>query len=164
VLEALQNTAFSQWLLVSEWAYPILLTLHSLGLAMLVGVLIIIDLRILGLARSIPLLPIKRLMSIVWLAFAVNAVSGTMLFAADAVKFAHSPTFQLKLTSIVIGVVLAALMSKSVLDPNAAFEQAEAAGPAAITWKSPVVAKALAALSIVIWIAAIGLGRYMAYE
>ena len=65
MLEALQNTAFSQWLLVSEWGYPILLTLHSLGLAMLVGTIVIIDLRVLGLARSIPLLPIKRLMTIV---------------------------------------------------------------------------------------------------
>ena len=55
MLEALQNSAFSQWLLVSEYGYPIFLTLHSLGLAMLVGVLICIDLRILGIARSIPL-------------------------------------------------------------------------------------------------------------
>ena len=133
-------------------------------IAMLVGVLIIIDLRVLGLARSIPLLPTRRLMTIVWIAFAVNAISGTMLFAADAVKFAHSPTFQLKLSSIVIGVVLAALMSKSVLDPSSTFERAEAGGVASSKLQSPVVAKSLAALSIVVWIAAIGLGRYMAYE
>ena len=164
MLEALQNTAFSQWLLVSEWGYPILLTLHSLGLAMLVGTIVIIDLRVLGLARSIPLLPIKRLMTIVWTAFAVNATSGTLLFAADAVKFAHSPTFQLKLSSIVIGTVLAALMSKSVLDHSSSFEAAEAGGTARTRLQSPAVAKSLAALSIVIWIAAIGLGRYMAYE
>jgi hypothetical protein len=164
LLEALQNSDFSQWLLVSEWAYPILLTLHSLGLAMLVGTIVIIDLRVLGLARSIPLLPIKRLMTIVWAAFAVNATSGTLLFAADAVKFAHSPTFQLKLSSIVIGTILAALMSKSVLDPSSSFEAAEAGATARTRLQSPAVAKSLAALSILIWIAAIGLGRYMAYE
>src|SRR5687768_13153040 len=99
VLEALQNSAFSQWLLVSEYGYPIFLTLHSLGLAMLVGVLMCIDLRVLGIARSIPLPPIKRLMTIVWIAFGVNAASGTALFAADAVKFINSPTFLLKLSS-----------------------------------------------------------------
>jgi hypothetical protein len=164
VLEALQNTAFSQWLLVSEYGYPILLTLHSLGLAMLVGVLIVIDLRVLGFVRSIPLLPMKRLMMIVWIAFAVNATSGTMLFAADAVKFASSPTFLLKLSSIAVGVVLAALLSKSTLATNSTYEREVAPGAARITLQSPIVAKSLAALSIVIWIAAIGLGRYMAYE
>jgi hypothetical protein len=154
MLEALQNTAFSQWLLVSEWGYPIFLTLHSLGLAMLVGVLIIIDLRVLGFVRTIPLPPVKRLMTIVWIAFAVNATSGTALFAADAVKFFNSPTFLLKISSIVIGVTLAALISSKVLDP-------ENTGG---TLASPPVAKTLAAISIVVWIAAIGFGRYMAYE
>jgi len=80
------------------------------------------------------------------------------------VKFAHSPTFQLKLSSIVIGTVLAAMMSKSVLDHTSTFEAAEAGAAAPTKLQSPPVAKALAALSIFIWIAAIGLGRYMAYE
>lgn len=161
MLEALQNSAFSQWLLVSEWGYPIFLTLHSLGLAMLVGVLICIDLRVLGIARSIPLPPIKRLMMIVWIAFAVNAASGTALFAADAVKFINSPAFLLKLSSIVIGVVLAALMSSSVLSSQSAFENG---GLQRFDLDSPPVAKTLAVVSIVVWIAAIGFGRYMAYE
>src|SRR5688572_18179525 len=121
---------------------------------MLVGVLICIDLRILGVARSIPLPPIKRLMTIVWIAFGVNAASGTALFAADAVKFINSPTFLLKLSSITIGVILAALMSRSVLSTN----------QAGTTLQSPAVAKSLAVVSIVVWIAAIGFGRYMAYE
>ena len=162
MLEALQNSAFSQWLLVSEYGYPIFLTLHSLGLAMLVGVLICIDLRILGVARSIPLPPIKRLMLIVWIAFAVNAASGTALFAADAVKFINSPTFLLKLSSITIGVVLAALMSSSVLGAQSAFESGGGSGRFGLD--SPPVAKALAVVSILVWIAAIGFGRYMAYE
>lgn len=161
MLEALQNSAFSQWLLVSEYGYPIFLTLHSLGLAMLVGVLICIDLRILGVARSIPLPPIKRLMIIVWIAFAVNAASGTALFVADAVKFINSPAFLLKLSSIVIGVVLAALMSSSVLGAQSAFESGGSKG---LALDSPALAKALAVVSIIVWIAAIGFGRYMAYE
>ena len=57
-----------------------------------------------------------------------------------------------------------ALMSKSVLDHSSSFEAAEAGGTARTRLQSPAVAKSLAALSIVIWIAAIGLGRYMAYE
>jgi len=156
VFEALQNSEFSQWLLVSEWAYPILLTLHSLGLALLVGVLIVIDLRVLGIGRSIPMLPMKRLMTLVWIGFAANASSGITLFVADAVKFVHSPAFLLKLSSIVIGVTIAALIGSSVLNAADAFDRGDR--------PMPVAAKAMATISILVWIGAIGFGRYMAYE
>ena len=156
MLEALQNSAFSQWVLVSEWGYPIFLTLHSLGLAMLVGVLIVIDLRVLGIPRSLPLWPMKRLMWLVWGAFAVNAASGTALFVADAVKFLESPAFLMKLSSIAIGVTLAALLSSRVLNVADAVDRGERA--------IPVVAKIMATCSILVWVAAIGFGRYMAYE
>jgi hypothetical protein len=156
VLEALQNSDFSNWLLVSTWGYAIILTLHSLGLAMVVGLLVVIDLRVLGIARSIPLLPLKKLMLLVWLAFAVNAATGTALFVADATKFFYSRTFQLKLLSIVIGLTLAALLSSSVLNIAAQFDRGDKDIPAG--------AKLTAAASLLLWVAAIGLGRYMAYE
>jgi hypothetical protein len=156
VFEALQNSAFSQWLLVSEWAYPILLTLHSLGLAMLVGVLVVIDLRVLGVARSIPLPPMKRLMMLVWIAFVVNASSGTALFVADAVKFIQSPAFLFKVTSIVIGMTIATLIGSSVLNATDAFDRSDRS--------MPVAARVMASISMLVWISAIGFGRYMAYE
>ena len=156
MFEALQNSAFSQWVLVSEWGYPIFLTLHSLGLAMLVGVLVVIDLRVLGIPRALPLWPLRRLMLIVWCAFALNAASGTALFVADAVKFLNSPAFLLKLSSIAIGVTLAAVLSSRTLDVADAVDRGERF--------VPLAAKVMATCSILVWVAAIGFGRYMAYE
>jgi hypothetical protein len=155
VLEALQNSAFAQWVLVSEWGYPILLTLHSLGLAMLVGVLVVMDLRVLGIPRSLPVWPMNKLMWLVWGAFAVNAASGTALFVADAVKFLQSPAFLLKLASVAIGVTLAAILSSRVFNAADDVDRERV---------MPVAAKVMAMCSILVWVVAIGFGRYMAYE
>jgi diacylglycerol kinase len=155
-LETLQNTDFAQWVQVSQWFYPILLTAHSVGLALLVGVLIIIDLRIVGLVRAIPLMPLNRLMWLVWGAFAVNLGSGVAIFTSDAVKFYHSTMFRLKLSSIVLGVIIAALLASKILGVADRFDRQE--------MEMPRYAKTLAALSILLWLAAISTGRYMAYE
>ena len=155
-LEMLQNTKFSEWVLVSVWGYPILLTLHSIGLALLVGLLIVIDLRTLGVPKMIPFMPLRRLMTIVWAAFAVNLGSGLALFVADGVKFISSTAFLFKLASVVMGITIAVLIRKSVLDDAVRLD--EAGGEA------PLKAKVLASISILMWISAIGFGRYMAYE
>ncbi|MEP7311230.1 MAG: DUF6644 family protein [Pseudomonadota bacterium] len=156
VLEALQNSRFSQWVLVSEWGYPVLLTLHSIGLALLVGLLIVIDLRALGIPRGIPIKPLNRLMTLVWAAFVVNLLSGLALFVADGIKFFNSTAFRFKLSSIVVGIVLAVLIKRAVLNQA---ERLDVSGELI-----PLRAKAFAAVSILMWLSAIGFGRYMAYE
>jgi hypothetical protein len=156
LLETLQNSEFSQWLLVSVWGYPILLTLHSIGLALLVGLLIIIDLRVLGVPRMLPFLPFNRLMGLIWGAFAVNLGSGVALFVADGVKFFNSTAFRFKFASIVLGIVLAVIIKNTVLNQAPRLDAAQGS--------APVTAKALAMVSMLMWISAIGFGRYMAYE
>lgn len=157
LLESLQNSALAQWVQISVLGYPVLLTLHSLGLALLVGLLIIIDLRVLGMPRMLSLAPLNKVMRVVWLAFAVNLVSGAALFLADAVKFYESRIFRFKLLSIVIGVLIGARINASVLTQ---VEQGYASTVVAI----PANARVLAGLSILMWLFAIALGRYMAYE
>ncbi|WP_116809677.1 DUF6644 family protein [Steroidobacter cummioxidans] len=156
LLETLQNSEFSQWVLVSVWGYPILLTLHSIGLALLVGLLIIVDLRVLGVPRLLPFLPFNRLMALIWGAFAVNLSSGVALFVADGVKFFNSTAFRFKFASIVIGIVLAVVIKNTVLRQAPQLDAQQGA--------APVTARALAVISILMWISAIGFGRYMAYE
>jgi hypothetical protein len=155
-LQMIQQTAFADGLRLSTWVYPITLTLHSVGLAMVVGVLVVIDLRILGVTRTMPLLPLKRLMLVVWLAFAINATTGVMLLTTDAMKFYYSTAFRFKMSAIAIGVVLALLMNSSVLKMAGKYDRAEAV--------IPVSARLLAVVSILMWLTAIGFGRYMAYE
>jgi hypothetical protein len=155
LLNWIQDSALADWVRVSEWGYPIILTLHSLGLAFVVGMLLVIDLRIMGFVRALPLRAMRRLVVLVWWAFAVNLTTGCILFTADAVKFFDSPTFRFKILSIVLGMTVAIYFDRAVLK-----ESGMRSSDAAV----PLPLKALAVFSVVIWIAAISLGRYVAYE
>ena len=71
LLHALQNSAFSAWVVGSDtiWAYPMILTMHTVGLGIVVGAAVIIDLRLLGVGPGIPLEEVNRVFPIFWLGF-----------------------------------------------------------------------------------------------
>ena len=153
LLASLEATGFASWLRESGsiWGYPTVLTLHTLGLGVLVGASTVIDLRLLGAAPRIPLEPLRRLFPIMWAGFWVNAISGVALFAADATTKGTTTVFLSKLVIIVAAVVVLLSIKKTVYGHGRAAEN--------IT----VTVRALAAASLVLWLAAIATGRYMAY-
>jgi hypothetical protein len=153
LLDSIENTSLADWMRVSEYGYPIILTLHSLGLATVVGVMVLIDLRILGFPKSLPLQSLSRLMRLLWIGLGVNFLTGICLFTADANKFYNSPTFRLKILSLVVGLVLTLVLKGSVF--RGAPGQTEPVRP---------LPKVLAVASILAWLATIGFGRYVAYE
>jgi hypothetical protein len=153
LLVALQNSAFASW--AQQSAYPVIITFHSIGLATLVGLLMVIDLRVLGFAKTLPLPALRRLMTVVWIGFWINAVSGAMLFAIDAKKDFYSGLFRTKLSAIAAGLILGALIKRKVLSSPEAV-----AAPAGDTSGR---AKLLATLSLLCWIGAIVSGRLLAY-
>ncbi len=152
-LAALEGSAFSTWLRESStvWAYPAVLTLHTVGLAVLVGASWALDLRLLGFAKGIPLAALTKAFPIMWIGFWVNAVSGVMLFAADATTKGTTTIFMWKLALIVFAVINIFLIKRTVYGRGV---EAATAGTAA---------KLLAVTSMVLWIAAIATGRFMAY-
>ena len=155
LLAWLEASALATWIRESGslWAYPIIITLHTLGLSMLVGGNAVIDLRILGVASALPLAPLEKLFRVMWVGFVINAVSGAGLFIADATIKAVQVVFWIKLTCIALGVINILLLRKHVFgDPRQL-----ASGIA-----SPR-GKRLAAVSLVIWAGAITAGRLMAY-
>src|SRR5207249_12159381 len=66
----------------SPFAFYFVLLFHTFGLALLVGANAVVDLRLLGIEREIPLTPLKRLFGIMWAGFAINAASGVLLLIA----------------------------------------------------------------------------------
>ncbi len=145
----LENLDLSQWVLGSIWGYPIFLTFHSLGLGLLVGLLLIIDLRVLGFAKPLPLSELRKLMPYVWFGFVLNAISGVVLFMADATKDFYSNSFRWKMLSILIGLVVAVTLNGTVLRED--------------TKDTPPMAKILAIASLLSWVGAIVSGRLIAY-
>src|SRR4029077_19228504 len=106
-LQTIENLGFSQWVKQSGslWAFPGILLMHTYGMAVLVGVIAGIDLRILGLMPAVPLAPLRKLLPLVWAAFWVNAITGTMLLAADATSKMRNLDFGVKMAFILLAVI-----------------------------------------------------------
>jgi len=157
LLLQLQNSPFAFWL--SQGAFPPIITVHSMGMAILVGLQGIINLRVLGIGRGgLPIPAMRRFMKVVWLGFWMNLVSGVLLFSIYPDKYVHNTLFRFKLSFIVAGLVIGALLNTSLLSVG---DEYAVEGPKA---SSPARAKALAVLSLACWISAIVAGRYLAYS
>ena len=158
MLKDLAYSEFSQWMIVSPWAYPTFLTLHGLGMAFVVGLTVMIAIRILGFPEQLPLSAYARTIPLGIAAFVVNAISGTALFVADAVILWQNPSFQFKLVSIVVGLVVLWLMARGPLRKAA---KVEATGE---SYRASSGDKAIAVMAILIWVAAVIVsGRLIAY-
>ena len=153
LLRALQESAFANW--VQESAYPYVITLHSVGLALLVGLLVVIDIRVMGFGRGLPIPALRKLMTVVWIGFWTNFASGIMLFSIDAKKDFYSPLFRIKLSSIAVGLIIGTLIKRRVLDRDIEY--------AAVDASAPPFAKVLAVFSLLCWTIAIVAGRLLAY-
>ena len=151
LLSSLQSSALSTWVRESPsiWAYPTILTLHTLGLGVLVGANWMVDLRVLGFARAVPLSALSRAFRVMWAGFSVNAVSGVLLFVADPSK--ATTLFMWKLGIILAGVALIVALKRRVYGRGADMDAAGAG------------VKVMAFVSLALWVAAIATGRWMAY-
>jgi hypothetical protein len=152
-LNWLQNTPVAIFVAETLWAYPLLETMHTLGMAMLLGSLGLINLRVLGYKRALPIIGTRDLLPVAWIGFSINAFSGLMLFTSDAVNFFSSNTFRVKITLIVIAGINAAILSRKLYTSS---------GDDAALVALPGV-KALAASSLVFWVVAVICGRIYAY-
>jgi hypothetical protein len=152
MLSFLDQSAFSTWLLSSNsiWAYPTVLTLHTFGMMVLVGSALMIDLRLLGFGRGLPLSSLERMVRVMWGAFWLNLATGTMLFIADASKRGTQPLFLIKLALVASGITTIVLLRRRV------FVGSE---PLVIS----AAAKRLAVTSLLVWSAAVTAGRLLAY-
>jgi len=154
VLLWIETTAVATWVRESGslWAYPLVLTAHTLGMSVLVGASAVLDLRVLGAAPGLPLAPLSALFRGVWAGALLSGVSGLLLFTADASTKGATPVFFVKLACIAAGLVVARSLHRHWPHDGAA------AGAA-----RPARARGLAVMSLVCWTAAIAAGRFMAY-
>jgi len=153
-LQTIEDTGFSTWLRESEspFAFYFILLFHTFGLALLVGTNLVVDLRLLGVARAIPLAPLKRFFPIMWIGFAMNAVTGVLLVVAYPTKSLTNPDFYAKLTVIGFALwVMWKIRIKVFEDTSLGEAEMMARGAALAKW------------SLILWFGAITAGRLLAY-
>lgn len=150
----LENTPVAIWVGVSLWGYPLMLSLHVVGLAIVVGIFATRDLRLLGLFPGLHPAAFLPLGKLGWAGFLLNAVSGVLLFTSQATVFVSNTAFLIKISCIVVGMVLAGVIQSRLRGELAAHH-----GAAVISNSTRVMA--LCSLSV--WAAAIIAGRLIAY-
>lgn len=152
-LEWLQSSWLGTFVAENLLAYPALETLHVMGMASLVGVLGLTNLRVLGYKPELPLVGTRDLLPLAWIGFTVNLITGVALFTSDAVYFFSSWTFRIKILLIILAGINAALLSMQIFRDV----------PPGTELELPPSAKWIAASSLVFWIGAILAGRLVAY-
>ena len=134
----------------SAWGWPTIESVHFAALAVLLGTVGLFDLRVLGVARAIPMPALHRLVPFGVAAFATNAMTGAMFFVSAPDQYAFNPAFRLKLACMLVAGLNVAVF-------YGAFARSLRGGTASAAASLPV--KAIAAISLVAWTGVIVFGR-----
>jgi len=153
LLNWLESLALSVWVHESPsiWAQPTVLTLHTMGMGVLVGASWVLDLRLLGIGRNIPLSAFRWVFRTVAFSLVVNLVTGVLLFMARATLWGTAFPFLIKILLVVASAATLLPIRNYVLQSDP--EQRDVSGRA----------RMLAMISIATWTAAITAGRLLAY-
>jgi len=156
IAQALQGSSFGTAIAESTIVFPLIEGVHLLGLALSFGLLLIVDLRLLGLVlRQVPAAKVHdQLRSWIFAGFALTIVSGILLFLAEAADVVFNYAFIAHALFIVVGLA------------NAAFFETRLA-PRAAEWgeslKLPAAARLAGAVSLSSWIVVVISGRLVPY-
>lgn len=150
---ALEASAAGEWMRGSSWGYPLVNLLHLLGLTLLLGPMLLLDLRLLGAARQFSVPAVSAALT-PWAAVGLLLLlpSGALLFTADAGPLLVNPLLQVKLLLVALGIANAL-----------AFRWLWSARLQDWDWRPPRAGQVQAAVSALCWLATGTLGRLIAY-
>jgi hypothetical protein len=143
----LENTSLALWVSESYYAYPALLSLHIVGLAMVVGLSSMQNLKLLGLFSKVELESQLALVRLALAGFCLNLFSGLLLFSSQASYLVTSLPFLCKISLIAIAMVVSVLIQARIKS----------------TLSASSSVKVLALVSLLLWSSAIIAGRLIAY-
>jgi len=156
LLTWIQETRVAVGIRDSLFVFPLLESVHVIGLALVFGTIAIIDLRLLGLAsagRSFERMA-SDIMKWTWVAFAVTAATGVLMFITNAAVYFHNNYFRAKIVLLVLAALNVAVFE---LTARRTVEQWDRAPSA------PRVGRVVATVSLVIWVAVIFAGRMIGF-
>ncbi|MCY3927588.1 MAG: hypothetical protein OXG81_04885 [Acidobacteria bacterium] len=148
----LEETRPSTWMRESGGAFFSSLVFHSIGMALVAGIHVVTDLRVLGVAPGVPLSLMRRYVPVLWASLAVVTASGLLLLLAYPAKALTNPLFYFKLVAIVVALWIMRALQRGVLR-----DSLHDAVPV------PTRERLLALVSLVLWAAVITSGRFLAY-
>jgi len=155
-LNWLQGTPIAVAIRENEILFPWIESFHVLAIVLVVGTISIVDLRLIGLAsrnRAVTVV-MRDVLPYTWTAFAVAAVTGSLLFSTNALKYAHNFYFQAKMALLLLAGCNMVIFHLVGTREIARWGTAE---------RTPVVAKAAGGISLLAWIAVVACGRWIGF-
>ena len=150
----MEGTAYSEWIVAGLVGWPLMLSMHAVGLAIIVGIMFVLSLRMAGYFKPIPYASLNDLMAFGWIGIALNVFSGFSLFMAQASFYVTSPPFLVKITFVILGIANLHYTQKVLRREAAGWDAAGAV---------PQLSVVLAGSSLGFWILAVVGGRLIAY-
>lgn len=154
ILTWLWNTQVGTYFRTGDWTFQALQSLHFVGMSLLIGSVGAIDLRVLGVARAVPLVQLHRFLPLSFVGFGVNLITGALFFIQDPFTYAFNPSFRLKMLLILLSGLNALWFRLGV------FLDLDTWGPGI---EASRLAKVISATSLALWIAVITCGRFIAF-
>lgn len=158
--ELFSNAALAAFVNDHDWAWPLCEILHFAGMALLIGTIGLLDARILGLGKGIPIAALEKLVPLGIAGFVVNLVTGYIFIAGNPVggplDYLANLAFQIKMLLVLLAGVNLAVYYFAGIERTA-----QAIGP---DGDAPRNAKLVAAASLFFWIAVIVFGRLIMYN
>jgi hypothetical protein len=155
-LKSLEASGLATRIRDSLWLFPLIESTHVIGLTMVFGTIAIIDLRLLGIASTQR--SFKRMASDIlkwtWAAFALTALTGSLMFITNARVYYHNFFFRTKMLLLVLSGINMLFFELTAGRTIHRWDEARSAPPAG---------KAVAALSIALWISIIFMGRLIGF-
>ena len=150
----LEETGLSTWLRESTVGFFGVLIIHSLAMGLVVGINLMLALRLLGLAPRVPAVLMLRFFPWMWYGVIAIVLSGLLLLLAYPAKALTNWVFYFKLSCVFSGLALAQVLARRLRRGSGIPSVAEA---------MPAQLRALAVLSILLWISGVTAGRFLAY-
>jgi hypothetical protein len=155
-LKSLEASGLATGIRDSLWLFPLIESTHVIGLALVFGTIVIIDLRLLGIASTQR--SFKRMASDIlkwtWAAFALTALTGTLMFITNALVYYHNSFFRTKMLLLVLSGINMLIFELTAGRTIHNWDKAPSA---------PSAGKAIAAVSLVMWISIIIMGRLIGF-
>jgi hypothetical protein len=156
ICEWVDGTRLSAIIRHSNWLFSGLDTIHTLGIVLVAGTIMLVDFRLLGVGlRSVPVAQVvARIVPATLWGFGLMAVSGGLLFSSEAVKMYHSPAFRIKMLVLALAGLNALIFHRTIYRDVGQWDTTSAV---------PARARLAGLLSLMFWIAIIAAGRAIAY-
>jgi uncharacterized protein DUF6644 len=154
LVKLLYNTPMGEFMRESRWAWPIFESLHFFGMTLLIGTVGIFDLRLMGLARRVPLPALHRMIPLGISGFALNAGTGFFFICATPDQYIFNMAFRVKATLIIIAGLNVLFFYSRV------FRRLERQHP---DDAPPLTARLAGAVSLTAWVGVMSAGRLITF-